>query len=218
MEGSDFSGSYIIGYGSSPSRCGPPTHASGQAGDLPVPEQRASVHARVLDHAEQQALAKTRPAVLPSTLPTVSALGSFYLRGSIPGLHSPRPTLRLQPHDLKRTAWGQCGSLFLHCSGLSPPTLRRSSGAPIGSLTRTMGAQGAVYHQRHREPHHETVQDHQEPRPLSQWRGRQQVAVSGAKEHHERVSEIPEGMEGSAGAVRHPVPRAPGHDPLKSEC
>ena len=136
MEGSAFSCSCIIGYGSSPSRCGPPTHVSGQARDLPVPEQRASVHARVFDHAELRALAKARPAVLPSTLSTVSALGSFYLRGSIPGLHSPRPTLRPQPHGWTRTAWGQCGSLFLHCSGLSPPTLCRSPGAPATILTQ----------------------------------------------------------------------------------
>jgi len=137
MEGSDFSCSCIIGYGSSPSRCGPPTHVSGQARDLPVPEQRASVHARVFDHTELRALAKTRPAVLPSTLSTVSALsGVFTYGGSIPGLHSPRPTLRPQPHGWTRTAWGQCGSLFLHCSGLSPPTLRRSPGAPATTLTR----------------------------------------------------------------------------------
>ena len=49
---SDFSDPFIIGYGSSPSRCGPPQRASGQAGDLPVPVQRASVHARFYDHAE----------------------------------------------------------------------------------------------------------------------------------------------------------------------
>jgi hypothetical protein len=41
-----------------------------------------------------------------------------------------------QPHGWTRTAWGQCGSLFLHCSGLSPPTLCRSPGAPTGSLTQ----------------------------------------------------------------------------------
>jgi len=49
----DFSSSYIIGFGSSPSRCGPSVHTAtgGQTGDLPVPVQRASVHARVSDHA-----------------------------------------------------------------------------------------------------------------------------------------------------------------------
>lgn len=51
---SDFCGSFIIGFGSSPSRCVPlgrlaTTH--GQPADLPVPEQRACVHARFYDHA-----------------------------------------------------------------------------------------------------------------------------------------------------------------------
>ena len=51
--GSDFSGSCISGYGSSPSRCGPcdPNGAYGRSRDLPVPAQGASVHARVSDHA-----------------------------------------------------------------------------------------------------------------------------------------------------------------------
>ena len=53
MAESDFSGSFIIGFGSSPSRCGPPagTGADGQPGDLPVPEQGACMHARFFDHA-----------------------------------------------------------------------------------------------------------------------------------------------------------------------
>jgi hypothetical protein len=140
MEGSGFSDSCIIGYGSSPSRCGPPTHASGQAGDLPVPIQRASAHARVFDHAESQALAKTRPAILPSTLSTVSALGSFYLRGSIPGLHLPRPTLRPQPHGWTRTV----GSMWI-----AHPSLQRTLttySLPVSQRTgnyRDTGDQGS---------------------------------------------------------------------------
>ena len=49
----DFSSSYIIGFGSSPSRCGPSAHTAtgGQAGELPGPVQRVSVHARFYDHA-----------------------------------------------------------------------------------------------------------------------------------------------------------------------
>jgi hypothetical protein len=49
----DFSSSYIIGFGSSPSRCGPSAHTAtgGQAGELPVPVQGACVHARFYDHA-----------------------------------------------------------------------------------------------------------------------------------------------------------------------
>src|SRR5258708_28335327 len=50
---SDFSSSYIIGFGSSPSRCGPSARpvTGGQAGDLPVSVQRASIHARLSDLA-----------------------------------------------------------------------------------------------------------------------------------------------------------------------
>src|SRR5712671_3807292 len=47
MPESDFSGSCISGYGSSPSRYGPsdPNRAYGRSRDLPVPAQGASVHA-----------------------------------------------------------------------------------------------------------------------------------------------------------------------------
>ena len=45
------------------------------------------------------------------------------------GLCSPPPTLRLTPHDARRMTRGQCGSLRLHCEGLSPSTPCRSPGA-----------------------------------------------------------------------------------------
>src|SRR5437870_7107 len=49
---SDFPRPFIIGYGSSPSRCGPERRtAAGQTWDLPVPAQGASAHARFFDHA-----------------------------------------------------------------------------------------------------------------------------------------------------------------------
>src|SRR5438445_9271364 len=49
---SDFPRPFIIGYGSSPSRCGPERRtAAGQTWDLPVPVQGASAHARFFDHA-----------------------------------------------------------------------------------------------------------------------------------------------------------------------
>ena len=52
MAESDFSRPFIIGYGSSPSRCGPERRtAAGQTWDLPVPVQGASAHARFFDHA-----------------------------------------------------------------------------------------------------------------------------------------------------------------------
>jgi len=47
------------------------------------------------------------------------------------GLHVPLPTLRRHPRGCLRTARGRCGSLFLHRSGLAPPTPCRSPGAPV---------------------------------------------------------------------------------------
>src|SRR4051812_31235232 len=48
-------------------------------------------------------------------------------RGSMAGLHDPLPTLRRYPRGDRRTAWGRCGSLFLH--RISPPTPCQSPGA-----------------------------------------------------------------------------------------
>src|SRR5262245_13250344 len=49
---SDFPRPFVIGYGSSPSRCGPSRFAAvGRTRDLPVPAQEASAHARFFDHA-----------------------------------------------------------------------------------------------------------------------------------------------------------------------
>src|ERR1017187_9407625 len=45
------------------------------------------------------------------------------------GLQSPLSTLRHTPHDAQRMTRGQCGLLFLHCTGLSPATPCRSPGA-----------------------------------------------------------------------------------------
>jgi len=49
---SDFQRPCIIGYGSSPPRCGPVHFAgTGRTWDLPVPAQGAFAHARFCDHA-----------------------------------------------------------------------------------------------------------------------------------------------------------------------
>ena len=131
MEESDFFGSCIIGLGSSPSRCGPVREAgTGQPGDLPVPAQRACAHARVCDHAGPQGHSRWRAApygLPPSVRRRRPEEKSF--RGSMAGLHVPRPTLRPHPRGWERTAWGQCGSRLLHCSALSPPAPCRSPGA-----------------------------------------------------------------------------------------
>ena len=74
-------------------------------------------------------LALTPPSVLPSAVGNASASGVTNFRGSMAGLHDPLPTLRRYPHGDRRTARGRCGSLFLHRSGLSPPTPCQSPGA-----------------------------------------------------------------------------------------
>jgi hypothetical protein len=49
-------------------------------------------------------------------------------RRSIPRLYVPLSTLRVLPHGCDtRMTRGQCGSLLLHCNGLSPSTSCRSS-------------------------------------------------------------------------------------------
>src|SRR5208283_5094009 len=45
------------------------------------------------------------------------------------GLCAPLPTLRQPPREGRRTAWGRCGSIFLHRNGLAPSTPCRSPGA-----------------------------------------------------------------------------------------
>jgi hypothetical protein len=46
-------------------------------------------------------------------------------RGSIPHLHVPLSTLRLQPHDWLRMTRGRCGSLSLHRTALASAPPRR---------------------------------------------------------------------------------------------
>jgi hypothetical protein len=72
------------------------------------------------------------PSVLPSTSKTVSALGTVnHFRGSMAGLCIPLSTLRRRPYGRLRMTRGHCGSLYLQCSGLAPPTPCRSPGAPL---------------------------------------------------------------------------------------
>ncbi|EEA02867.1 hypothetical protein BH160DRAFT_1875 [Burkholderia sp. H160] len=132
MAESDFSRPFIIGYGSSPSRRGPVHPATGQTGDLPVPEQGACVHARFYDHAGSSGRSRLRARTFCLPLHRQRRHpGSVFYRGSMAGLHVPLPTLRRHPRGCLRTARGRCGSLFLHRSGLAPLTPCRSPGAPV---------------------------------------------------------------------------------------
>src|SRR4051812_8504208 len=90
--------------------------------------QRASTHARVLDHTGSGGGSRyrTRPCCLPC-FRTRRHPGCSSFRGSMAGLCAPLPTLRRHPRECQRTAQGRCGSLLLHRGGLSPPTPCRSS-------------------------------------------------------------------------------------------
>src|SRR5262249_48885355 len=127
---SDFPRPFIIGYGSSPSRCGPAQRtAAGQTWDLPVPVQGASAHARFFDLAGPfgPCDGASETCCLPRSKQRRHPGIGF--RGSMAGLCPPLPTLRRRPYGHQRTARGRCGSLLLHRSGLAPPTPCRSPGA-----------------------------------------------------------------------------------------
>src|SRR5262245_42963987 len=131
MAESDFPHPYVIGYGSSPSRCEPGLFvATGQAWDLPVPAQRACAHARFFDHAgpSGHSRCRARTYCLPPSQRRRRP-GYESLRGSMAGLCTPLPTLRRRPYGLRRTAWGRYGSLLLHRIGLAPTARCRSPGA-----------------------------------------------------------------------------------------
>src|SRR5262249_29899899 len=131
MAESYFPHPYVIGYGSSPSRCEPGLFvATGQAWDLPVPAQRACAHARFFDHAgpSGHSRCRARTYCLPPSQRRRRP-GYESLRGSMAGLCTPLPTLRRRPYGLRRTAWGRYGSLLLHRIGLAPTARCRSPGA-----------------------------------------------------------------------------------------
>src|ERR1700680_5020193 len=62
MGESDFSGSFIIGFGLRPSRCGPRRSLKGRSGEIPVPGQKASAHARGYDGAGSAHVSRYRHA------------------------------------------------------------------------------------------------------------------------------------------------------------
>jgi predicted TIM-barrel fold metal-dependent hydrolase len=90
------------------------------------------MRARFSDHAGSPARLRlrTQTCCLPLHRQRRHPETVFY-RGSMAGLHVPLPTLRRHPRGCLRTAWGRCGSLFLHRRGLAPLTPCRSPGAPV---------------------------------------------------------------------------------------
>ena len=133
MAGSDFSRPCIIGFGSSPSRCGPRPLVAARPGARSPGSRARSVHAcqGLRPRRAGPPLAMARRTVLPSTQLTVSAPGTSDFRGSMAGLHVPLPTLHPCPRGRRCTARGRRGSLLLRRIGLAPTTPCRSPGALI---------------------------------------------------------------------------------------
>jgi hypothetical protein len=81
------------------------------------PCQRFAGHLAALTHDSGPVWDATPFTVMDSHPQPPAGLPAH--RGSMAGLCAPLPTLRLPPHEGKRTAWGRCGSLLLHRSGLT---------------------------------------------------------------------------------------------------
>ena len=76
---SDFSGPFIVGFGLRPSRRCPCETPQGRPRDIPVPEQKASAHARIYDDAgADRCLAIARQAVFTSAGRKASAPRSWF--------------------------------------------------------------------------------------------------------------------------------------------
>ena len=100
------------------------------------PCQRFAGNLAALTHDSGPVWDATPFTVMDSHLQPPAGLPAH--RGSMAGLYAPLPTLRRRPRGRPRTAWGRCGSLFLHRSGLSPHTPCRSPGALTRVAARTL--------------------------------------------------------------------------------
>ena len=135
---SDFSRSCIIGYGSSPSRCGPGQHA---APLLLADREISRFPSKKLLHMPGPVTTPDRPGARDGAPVRVAfhirncvGIRDEGFRGSMAGLYSPLPTLRRHPRERLRTARGRCGSLLLHRKGLAPSTscrFRRRTPKPV---------------------------------------------------------------------------------------
>src|ERR1700726_1374874 len=106
------------------------TVSPGRNEDLPVPAQEMCVHAWGLKTTQGgQGPRDDGPVPVAFCMPRRHRHpGLNCFRRSIPRLHAPLSTLRVLPRGSDpRMTRGQCGSLLLHCNGLSPSISCRSS-------------------------------------------------------------------------------------------
>src|SRR5258708_14615896 len=108
----------------------PGTVSPGRDEDLPVPAQEMCVHAQgLMTTRGGQGPRDDGPVPVAFCMPRRHRHPELHcFRRSIPRLYAPLSTLRVLPRgSIPRMARGQCGSLLLHCNGLSPSTSCRSS-------------------------------------------------------------------------------------------
>src|ERR1700675_1668355 len=106
------------------------TVSPGRNEDLPVPAQEMCVHAQGLKTTQGgQGPRDDGPVPVAFCMPRRHRHPRLnFFRPSIPRLYAPLSTLRVLPRgSVPRMTRGQCGSLLLHCNGLSPSTSCRSS-------------------------------------------------------------------------------------------
>src|ERR1700720_3576702 len=130
MAESDFFVPFIIATASGLPDAALGTVSSGRNEDLPVPAQEMCVHAQGLKTTQGgQSPRDDGPVPVAFCMPRRHRHpGLNCFRRSIPRLYAPLSTLRVLPRgSVPRMTRGQCGSLLLHCNGLSPSISCRSS-------------------------------------------------------------------------------------------
>ena len=123
--GSDFPCSYIIGYGSSPSRCGPGQHRCWSNAGSPRFRCDPFVRDVAIDPGRASAPRVTVPHMLPSTKPTVSAPTMLCLSWLIPTPHTTAVYASRPPSPMAPQHSCQVARYGLAWAGLSPAGSRQ---------------------------------------------------------------------------------------------
>src|SRR4029453_1667879 len=108
-------------------------------GDLPVPVQKASAHARVYDDAGPACVLRYRHTPCCLLWDGKYRHPELGLRRSIPRLRTPCERFATALAGNPRTPRGRCGSLPLPRDGLPPSSFCRSPGAPVHLIKISVG-------------------------------------------------------------------------------